>query len=178
MLSSEDFPAPLGPMIAVSSPDLNFPETPFKTVFFSANKRKFESMKTKTLQIISSNSNKFHKIICCTTQRSSKPENCFFNEQMCIEVSRGKIHSEINVNWTMKKFPASAKRNIFPSEWRQQTFILFLIFAGFNKCFRDIFVSDMFEFEFFRDFLWRCSWVLIRSTDFRRSTLETKQKKI
>lgn len=35
MLSSELFPAPLGPIIAVNSPARNSPETPFKMVFFT-----------------------------------------------------------------------------------------------------------------------------------------------
>lgn len=39
MFSSEDFPAPEGPIIAVSSPELNFPDTPFRTVFLSGKRR-------------------------------------------------------------------------------------------------------------------------------------------
>jgi hypothetical protein len=35
-LSREVFPAPEGPIIAVSSPDLNVPDTPFKTCFGTA----------------------------------------------------------------------------------------------------------------------------------------------
>lgn len=35
-LSREVFPAPDGPIIAVSSPDLNVPDTPFKTCFGTA----------------------------------------------------------------------------------------------------------------------------------------------
>lgn len=34
-----DFPAPDGPIIAVSSPDLNSPFKPFKIVLFSAKKK-------------------------------------------------------------------------------------------------------------------------------------------
>lgn len=33
MFSNVDFPAPLGPIIAVNSPDLNSPDTPLSTVF-------------------------------------------------------------------------------------------------------------------------------------------------
>lgn len=35
MLRSDVFPAPEGPIIAVNSPDLNIPETPLITCFFS-----------------------------------------------------------------------------------------------------------------------------------------------
>lgn len=35
---SVDLPAPLGPIIAVNSPDLNSPDISFKTCFFPANK--------------------------------------------------------------------------------------------------------------------------------------------
>lgn len=38
MLRSDDLPAPEGPIIAVSSPDLNFPLMPLITVFFSVKK--------------------------------------------------------------------------------------------------------------------------------------------
>lgn len=34
----DDFPAPLGPIIAVNSPDLNVPETPFNIGFLSAQR--------------------------------------------------------------------------------------------------------------------------------------------
>lgn len=37
MLSSVDFPAPEGPRIAVSSPDLNCPLSPLKIAFDSVN---------------------------------------------------------------------------------------------------------------------------------------------
>lgn len=33
MFKSVVFPAPEGPIMAVNSPDLNFPETPFKSCF-------------------------------------------------------------------------------------------------------------------------------------------------
>ena len=35
IFKSDDFPAPEGPKIAVNSPDLKRPDTPFRTVFFS-----------------------------------------------------------------------------------------------------------------------------------------------
>lgn len=35
MFSSDDLPAPLGPMMAVNWPDRNSPETPFRMLFFS-----------------------------------------------------------------------------------------------------------------------------------------------
>lgn len=38
IFSSVDFPAPDGPIIAVSSPDLNSPVKPFKIILFSENK--------------------------------------------------------------------------------------------------------------------------------------------
>lgn len=43
-----DFPAPDGPIIAVSSPDLNSPFKPFKIVLFSANKKKLSQKLNKT----------------------------------------------------------------------------------------------------------------------------------
>jgi hypothetical protein len=39
-LSREVFPAPEGPIMAVSSPDLNVPDTPFKTCFGTATIRR------------------------------------------------------------------------------------------------------------------------------------------
>lgn len=41
MFRSVVFPAPEGPMIAVSSPGLKHPETPFKICFLSGNKDLF-----------------------------------------------------------------------------------------------------------------------------------------
>lgn len=38
-LSKDDFPAPDGPIIAVSSPELKFPFNPFSTCFLSATKK-------------------------------------------------------------------------------------------------------------------------------------------
>lgn len=35
IFNNDDFPAPEGPRIAVNSPDLKRPDTPFRTVFFS-----------------------------------------------------------------------------------------------------------------------------------------------
>lgn len=35
IFNSVDLPAPLGPIIAVNSPDLNSPDTPFRTVFWA-----------------------------------------------------------------------------------------------------------------------------------------------
>lgn len=37
MLSSDDLPAPDGPMIAVNSPDWNVPEIPFKMSLVAVN---------------------------------------------------------------------------------------------------------------------------------------------
>lgn len=46
ILSNVLFPAPEGPMIAVSSPDLNSPETPFSMVFFATGKKIRQKNKT------------------------------------------------------------------------------------------------------------------------------------
>lgn len=35
IFNNVDLPAPLGPIIAVNSPDLNSPDTPFSTVFWA-----------------------------------------------------------------------------------------------------------------------------------------------
>ncbi len=49
------FPAPLGPIMAVSSPDLNSPFKPFKIVLFSANEQN---------EIFKSNLIKRNSVLC------------------------------------------------------------------------------------------------------------------
>lgn len=46
MLRSVLLPAPEGPIIAVNSPDLNSPETPFKMVFVATKKKRKHRQKT------------------------------------------------------------------------------------------------------------------------------------
>lgn len=50
MFNSVDFPAPLGPIIAVNSPDLNSPETPFNTDFCSERQMKREKCQLTTIE--------------------------------------------------------------------------------------------------------------------------------
>lgn len=44
MFSSDDLPAPDGPMMAVSSPDLKHPDTPFRMFLFSAHTNEKETI--------------------------------------------------------------------------------------------------------------------------------------
>lgn len=52
IFSNEDFPAPDGPIMAVSSPDLKVPDTPFRIVFFPAKKRKIWKCVTCSINYI------------------------------------------------------------------------------------------------------------------------------
>lgn len=47
MFNNVDLPAPLGPIIAVNSPDLNSPDTPFSTVFCTVIFENWNEKKSK-----------------------------------------------------------------------------------------------------------------------------------